>query len=486
MLNRFWQKLSQKKDQYLTRAKSSGDSLLAEPITLSRDQHNVSRKKISNSALKVLSRLNNAGYEAYLVGGGVRDILLNLSPKDFDIATNATPEQISKLFKNCRLIGRRFRLAHILFGREVIEVATFRAAHKESKNTNNQRAKVSEQGMLVRDNVYGSIEDDAQRRDFTVNALFYSSKNFTVIDHVGGIEDLQKNQLRLIGEPKSRYTEDPVRMLRAVRLSVKLSLNIEPQTAAPIASMASLLEHVSSARLWDESNKLLLAGFAYKTFHALCKYQLASQLFPQTIKCLSHSKNKDKNKSINKFIDAALINTDKRIANEQAVTPAFLFAVFLWAPLNEQNQINLSRGMTKQDAMHKAAAKVLEKQVQSIAIPKRFSMVMKDIWFMQHRFLNRKRKNVESLLQAPKFRAAYDFMLLRSYSDESLKPLVEWWTKIQAASFEQQLKMINSVNQNKGSSSKGNSAKGRKNNRGNKNNYRRRRNSSNPSKNNAQ
>ena len=269
--------------------KEDGEQSVESPIparvagqrrTLSRDQHPISRKEISENALKVLYRLNKGGYEAYLVGGGVRDLLLGKTPKDFDIATNATPEQIKALFSNCRLIGRRFRLAHIVFGRDVIEVATFRGHHHQV-NTSKHVSAQSDEGMLLRDNVYGTIEEDAERRDFTVNALYYSAKDFTLHDFEGGIEDLAERKLELIGDPETRYREDPVRMLRAVRFAAKLEMTISPRTAAPIRELAPLLQDIPAARLFEETLKLFLAGDGLATYKLLREYGLFQPLFPQ-------------------------------------------------------------------------------------------------------------------------------------------------------------------------------------------------------------
>lgn len=420
MFSRLWQKL--------TSSNASTENPSAR--ILARAEHNVSRKKISKNALKVLYRLNNANFEAYLVGGGVRDILLGLSPKDFDIATNATPEEVSKQFRNCRLIGRRFRLAHILFGREIIEVATFRANHQ---NSSSHHGKLSEQGLLVRDNVYGSLEEDAFRRDFTINALYYSAKDFTVIDHVGGLADLEAGQLRLIGEPEARYREDPVRILRAIRLACKLNINIEAATLAPIEELSELLEHISAARLWDECGKLFLAGHAQSTWQALIAHNVAYHLFPQTCAELK----REKQGKFNLFVNAALASTDKRIAQQQPVTPAFLFAVFLWQPVQSLTQSLISKGMVPYEASQKAAARVIDKQRQLIAIPKRFSIVAREIWSLQFRLTNRRKRNVDSLIQNPRFRAAYDFLCLRAGDDPELKSLADWWTDFQEASPEQ-------------------------------------------------
>ncbi len=428
---------------------SSANTRIANAKILSRDQHCVSRKKISKNALKVLYRLNEAGYDAYLVGGGVRDILLGLAPKDFDVATNATPEEIQAEFRNCRLIGRRFRLAHILYGREVIEVATFRAGH-DSTNlpdaSNNQRpidsrphqhkgkndrTRKSDQGMLVRDNVYGSIVEDAFRRDFTVNALYYTVSGFTVIDYTQGLEDLKARTLRLIGDPDERYREDPVRILRAIRLACKLNLTIEEKTAAPIEALASLLSHVSSARLWDESNKLLLAGHAAKTWNSLCKFNVARYLFAQTIESLEQTTNSELRQEHENFIQAALENTDKRIANSQPVTPAFLFAVFMWQPLQKQIAILENKGIPSYEAHQKAASIVMDQQRETIGIPKRFSAMAKEMWSLQFRLNNRRRKGVQSLISHARFRAAYDFLCLRAGNDKGLQNLATWWTDYQ-------------------------------------------------------
>jgi len=417
------------------------------PIILKRDAHNVSRKSISKNALKVLYRLNDAGYHAYLVGGGVRDILLGLQPKDFDVATDATPEEIYKLFRNCRLIGRRFRLAHILFGREVIEVATFRAGHETSvlpnkKGNKNDHARTSDHGMLVRDNVYGSMCDDAFRRDFTVNALYYTVKDFSVVDYTQGLRDLAERKLRLIGDPEARYTEDPVRILRAIRLSCKLNLDIESKTSAPIKSLAPLLEHVSPARLWDESNKMLLAGHAESTWNSLCEHQVAQFLFPQTISSLNNSNEPIIAQDFLSFITTALKNTDKRIANQQPVTPAFLFAVFLWLPQQQLAAKLKAKGIPPYEANQKAASKVMTIQCQSVGIPKRFSMIAKEIWALQHRLSNLRKKSVESLIANQRFRAAYDFLCLRAGNDESLSKLANWWTEYQEVDTQGKLKLL--------------------------------------------
>lgn len=394
-----------------------------EPEILTREQHTVSRADISEAALKVLYRLKKEGYAAYLVGGGVRDILLGLHPKDFDIATDATPEQVRQLFRNCRVIGRRFKLAHVMFGPEVIEVATFRAQTEDGDR------RQSEQGMLLRDNVYGSIEDDALRRDFTINALYYNIADFSVVDFVGGLDDLDMRQLRMIGDPEVRYREDPVRMLRAARLAAKLDLDIETQTAAPIPKMASLLREVSPARLFDETSKLFLMGAAEATFDELDALGLLAELFPATAKTLKQ----EPDGHAAALIRRALANTDARVADDRPVTPGFLYAALLWQPVQTAFEKRLARGDTAAEAFQHAASEVLDKQCQHTAIPRHFTTMMREIWTLQHRLPSRVGKRAERLAEHPRFRAAYDFLVLRAAVGEAEQELADWWTNWQEA-----------------------------------------------------
>ena len=394
-----------------------------------RDQHSVSREFISENALKVLYRLHKGGYEAFLVGGGVRDILLGLRPKDFDIATNATPEQIKKLFRNCRIIGRRFRLAHILYGRDIIEVATFRAHCDDNIE---QRG----DGMIVRDNVYGTVEEDAIRRDFTVNALYYNIADFSIHDYCGGLTDLEKRQLKMIGDPIERYKEDPVRMLRAVRLGCKLNLTIEENTAKPINDMAHLLEGIPAARLWEEYKKMFLSGRGQRTFNQLKSFGLLPYLFPQTTKAI------DEDDDFAEFVASALENTDRRISQDKSINPAFLLAVMLWKPLMDRTDRLVNKGMHFNDAFYKNFNPTINEQSQTVSIMKRYGAVMQDIWALQIRLKFNYGKRVWSVLEHPRFRAGYDFLLLRSEVDPSLKPLADWWTDFQEASREQRIKMI--------------------------------------------
>jgi poly(A) polymerase len=420
---------------------------------MTRGEHGISREDISPNALKVMYRLNGAGFEAYLVGGCVRDILMGHEPKDFDVATNATPEQIKGLFRNCRLIGRRFRLAHIVFGREVIEVATLRGHHSEDADDDNEpkgkaTGKRDVHGQLVRDNVFGSIEEDAERRDFTFNAMYYSVADFTVKDFANGLEAIEKREVKLIGDPEVRYREDPVRMLRAVRFAVKLSMSLHPQTAAPIKQLANLLTNIPPARLFEETLKLFLSGKGEKTFMMLREYGLIAPLFPQIQPFLADDSCREM-----QFILKVLRNTDERINNAQRVTPAFLYAALLWYPLEERCQIlQAESGLNAHDAFNIASGEVIAQQTKSIMIPKRFSTVMRDIWALQQRLPKRFGRRAFQLLTHPKFRAAYDFLLVRGQVEGGeLLELAQWWTHFQHAESGKQKAMLNSLKRNDGS-----------------------------------
>lgn len=389
---------------------------------IQRTEHCISRANISPNALKVLYRLHEAGYAAYLVGGSVRDLLLNLKPKDFDIATDAHPEQVKSLFRNCILIGKRFRLAHIRYGREIVEVATFRA----SQDIDHSDHVKTEQGLILRDNVYGTLPEDAFRRDFSVNALYYNIADFSVIDYCEGMNDLQHKILRLIGDPLKRYHEDPVRLIRAIRLAGKLGFTIDHQTAAPIISLAHLLHQVSPARLYEETLKLFLCGNAVAVFKLLHQYHLFGTLFPETNKLL-HTENEFK-LAATLFIDTALKNTDIRLAESKHVTPIFLFAVLLWYPLQQS-----LKELKKIDTfiMDRTAEKIIAQQVKHTAIPRRISAGAREIWTLQLRFKKPQLRSVNRLLSHQRFRAAYDFLLLRAIAEPSLNELAQWWSTIQ-------------------------------------------------------
>ncbi|AFJ48282.1 poly(A) polymerase [Shimwellia blattae DSM 4481 = NBRC 105725] len=407
-----------------------------------REQHSISRKDISENALKVLYRLNKSGYEAYLVGGGVRDLLLGKKPKDFDVTTNATPDQVRKLFRNCRLVGRRFRLAHVMFGPEIIEVATFRGHHEEQADR--QQSQRGQNGMLLRDNIFGSIEEDAQRRDFTINSLYYSVADFTVRDYVGGLNDLRAGIIRLIGTPETRYREDPVRMLRAVRFAAKLNMTIEPATGEPIPRLSTLLNDVPAARLYEESLKLLQSGYGYNTYRLLCEYQLFQPLFPTITRYFTENGDSP----MERIIAQVLKNTDNRIHNNMRVNPAFLFAAMLWYPQLEMTQkLAQESGLPWFDAFALAMNDVLDEACRALAIPKRITSLIRDIWQLQLRMSRRQGRRAWKLMEHPKFRAAFDLLALRAEVEHNgeLQRLATWWAEFQVAAPPLQKEMINQL-----------------------------------------
>ena len=367
------------------------------------------KKLLDQDALKILKKLNKSGYEAYLVGGCIRDILLGHKPKDFDIATSATPEQIHKLFKRSRIIGRRFKLVHIMFSaRKFIEVATFRAGKVQTSND----------GLVLRDNYYGTLEDDVFRRDFTVNGLYYDIKKSEVIDYVGGLDDLKALKIKMIGDPSERFEEDPVRMIRAVRFRAKLNANIESQLIEAIKTNSQLLVKIPPARLYEEVIKLFHNENSIEIFHELDRLGLLRHLFSQTKE--------------NPFVDSSLINTSERIRNGNSVTPAFLFAVFLWSAVNKRfNQIS-KKNKSRIELMLEASEDVIKKQTQQVMMPRWLSSRVKDIWLMQYHLENYNSKKSKALIRNPRFRMAYDFLVLRSESiDKDLKAKAEYWTNIQ-------------------------------------------------------
>ncbi|MDX1528419.1 MAG: polynucleotide adenylyltransferase PcnB, partial [Gammaproteobacteria bacterium] len=399
------------------------DCTIGEPQIIPRSAHNISRSNISSGALKVLYTLNKAGYEAYLVGGGVRDLLLGTTPKDFDVATDAHPEDIRKLFRNCRLIGRRFRLAHVRFGREVVEVATFRGAAADVKDEDHLKVN----GRIVRDNVYGTLEEDAFRRDFSVNCLYYNIADFSVVDFTGGMDDLKNRKLRMIGDPETRYREDPVRTLRALRFAAKLGFRIDPDSEGPLARAAEDLADIPPARLFEEVLKLFMEGCARKTFDLLRKYGVFEHLFPETNACLD-----DHDAEVaRRMVERALENTDARIAEGKPVTPAFLFAALLWEPVRQDVEAMIARGMSPFQAYDLAGVDVIARQVEHVALPKRFSVITREIWEMQPRLERQRGARAKQILTRPRFRAAYDFLLLRAEAGEPVAEAAEWWTRFQ-------------------------------------------------------
>lgn len=391
------------------------------PRIYSRAEHRVSRKYISESALKVLYRLNGAGFKAYLVGGAVRDLLLDREPKDFDIATNAHPEEIRELFRNSRLIGRRFRLAHVRFGREIIEVATFRAGH----DGGGDGVSIADGGRILRDNVYGEIDDDVWRRDFTANALYYDISDFSIVDYVGGFEDINQGKLRLIGDPQRRYREDPVRMLRAIRFAGKLDFSIDRSTRRSFERHGALLKDIAPARLFDEALKMFHSGRGLQTFSLLEEYRLFGHLFPLTME------NFLDDTSSHQLVIEALQNTDDRLSQNMSVNPAFIFAAILWGALQSRRESYLADGVPEPEAFSVAADEVIVEQVRRVAIPRRFTTIVRDIWFLQHRLSKPTRKRALKLIEHPRFRAAYDFLLLRERAGEQLNGIGSWWTDLQ-------------------------------------------------------
>jgi len=415
------------------------------PRIVPRPEHIITRANIAETALKVLYRLKAAGFESYLVGGGVRDLLLGREPKDFDIATDATPEEVRALFRNCRLIGRRFRLAHVHFGREIIEVATFRGSHD-----GNGSEGAAEDGMILRDNVYGSLEEDAWRRDFTINSLYYDIRDFSVVDYTGGLQDLEAGLLRVIGDAEQRYREDPVRMLRAIRFAAKLGFRIHPDSEGPIFELGETLEAVPPARLYEEILKLFLTGHGVASFELMRHYDLFRHLFPMTEACLA----REENGFPHQMVLRGLENTDARVIEGKPVTPAFLFAVLLWEPVRARAETLQAEGMSEIQALQSASEMVIAESVRHVALPKRFSLQTREIWVMQARLPRRNGKRAQRLLEMPRFRAAYDFLLLRAESgDEALQELAQWWTDFQAVDEESRAALSRNAPAGEGGSS---------------------------------
>lgn len=404
------------------------------------EDFSIDKKRISNNVRKITQRLTQVNYEAYLVGGGVRDLLLHHSPKDFDVATDATPEQVRKEFRNCRIIGRRFKLAHVYFKNELIEVSTFRAQQSAKQN----RKHVSDQGMVLRDNTYGDLKEDAWRRDFTINALYYDLQNDLIVDYTGGLNDINKKVIRIIGDAKQRYREDPVRMLRALRFAAKLDFEIAPQTAEPITALKELIWNVPPSRLFEEVLKLFFTGHAYKTYQVLKRYDYFNLLFPQVETAIEQIPH------FSELIEKALINTDSRIKQEKSINPAFLLAVLLWGPflleLKQQKQQQSKIFIAQQQA----AEIVISQQLETITIPKRFTQTIREIWEMQYRLPKRYGKRAYQTLEMRRFRAAYDFLLLRSEVDHTWQDLAKWWTTFQDIDEEKQTAMVDALPRNPG------------------------------------
>lgn len=414
-----------------TRASSSS------PRIIPREQHGIGRDHIHPCALKVTSGLQEAGYAAFIVGGAARDLLLGLEPKDFDVATNATPEEVRAIFRRSRIIGRRFRLVHVMCGAETVEVSTFRGGPsgptgpqglaESGENREVLQAHADEHGRLLRDNVFGSQEEDAKRRDFTVNALFFDPVQEELWDYLNGYEDIKARRFRIIGDPVQRFREDPVRMLRVVRLAAKLDMQIDPDTAAPIGVLAPLLRNVPPSRLFEEMLKLLLSGHALSCVVDLRSRGLHHGLLPMLDAILEQPLGE-------RFITLALKNTDERVRKEKPVSPGFLFAALLWHEVLATWNARQAAGEKPLHALHQAMSDVLAVQNENLAIPRRYDAIMKEIWAMQTRFTGRSGRRPFRLLEHPRFRAAYDFMLLRCESGEVDMELGKWWEAFQHAS----------------------------------------------------
>ncbi|MFT5282575.1 MAG: poly(A) polymerase [Yoonia sp.] len=438
------------------------------PEVINRDAHSMRNSDLTPNTLKVLQTLIKNGYKAYAVGGCIRDKLMGKEPKDFDVVTNATPEQIKACFRNCRLIGRRFRLAHITFGREIIEVATFRGHHdttqapsgdgdnekvkppaikqagpsRASQKAGELLASKNDAGQLTRDNIFGSIEEDAARRDFTFNAMYFDVEDESILDFAKGMEALETRKVVMIGDSEVRFTEDPVRMIRAVRFACKLHMQLPIALANSIKQNAHLMTNIPPARLFEEVSKLLLSGNGAVTFECLLTHNLLTPLFPLLTPLLT-----DVNSKEYQFILSMLKNTDNRINNQQRITPAFLYAAFLWYPMEERAQeLMFESTMPLHDAINLASADVLFQQSRRIMIPKRFSIPVREIWGLQLRLQRRQGRRCLQLLTHPRFRAAYDFLLLRgNIEGGDLFEVAQWWTVFQEVSENERTAMLNEL-----------------------------------------
>ncbi|WP_096085443.1 polynucleotide adenylyltransferase PcnB [Agaribacterium haliotis] len=412
------------------------------PLTATRvsgRENGIDKRDISHNALKVIELLQDAGWQAYLVGGGVRDLLLGGHPKDFDVATDATPEQVQKVFRRARIIGRRFKIVHVRMGREVIEVTTFRGSHEEASGK--QHAVQSDKGILLRDNVYGDLCSDAWRRDFSINALYYDPSDDSIVDYCNGLSALKQKSLSIIGEPDARYKEDPVRMLRAIRFMSKLGFSLDAASEQPIREHSDYLLEIPPARLFEEVLKLFMSGRAEAILEQLHHYHLLEHLFPAAADVFNRDESQAK-----RLLLCAAANTDERLAQGKRVTPAFIYAAFLWPRLQQQMQALRSQHRGgEQELLNKAATGVISEQLQRTAIPKRFLIPMREIWTLQLRLPRRDGRRAYTLLEHPRFRAAYDFLLLREQSGEELGQLGHWWTEFQVASEERRQALLESA-----------------------------------------
>jgi len=398
------------------------------PVRYSRDKHGIDRRYVSRHAIKVCEVLSQKGYDAYIVGGAVRDLIVGLEPKDFDVATNATPEQIRPLFRRARIIGRRFQLVHVVFGQEIIETSTFRAPASEGHETD-------EHGRILRDNQFGTHEQDAARRDFTLNALYYDPIKEEVIDYHHGVPDLKNRVVRMIGDPETRYREDPVRMLRAVRFAAKLNATIDPATRAPIENMAALIKNVPSSRLFDEMLKLLTCGHAMDCLQRLRELGLHKGMLPLIDMIFEESGGQQ-------FVELALERTDARVRSGKTVSPSFLFAALLWKLVDKRWNQLIEKGEPTIQALMTAADYVIDGQTETLAIQRRFQADMREIWLMQPRFERATPKGMWRMLDHPRFRAAVDFLQLRAEAREVDSVQAQWWMDLANADNATRTEMI--------------------------------------------
>lgn len=402
-----------------------------EPVILGPEQHGIDPKLVSNNAVRVTQTLQEAGFKAFVVGGAVRDLLLGVKPKDFDIATNATPEEVKKLFRRAFIIGRRFQIVHVMFGQDLLEVTTFRGRGSDN-------APKDEHGRVLRDNNFGPQHEDAERRDFTINAMYYDPATQTVLDYHGGIEDIRAKILRIIGQPEARYREDPVRMLRVVRFAAKLQFTIEPATRAPIPVMAPLINNVPAARVFDEMLKLLMSGHALACLKELRAAGLHHGLLPLLDVVLEQPIGM-------KFVTLALESTDTRVKAGKGVSPGFLFASLLWHQVLEKWNAYRAAGEAPIPALHLAADDVLDNQTDKLALQRRIATDMRDIWAMQPRFERRTGKSPYKLLEHPRFRAGFDFLLLRCESGELDAEVGNWWATFYAGDVAERDRLVTST-----------------------------------------
>jgi poly(A) polymerase len=403
----------------------------AKPVIYAKEKHGIGRESISKCARRTCEELQRAGYLAFVVGGAVRDLLLGMQPKDFDVATNATPDEVRSIFRRSRIIGRRFQIVHVLCGPETVETATFRAHFAREGETENR----DEHGRMLSDNVFGTQAEDALRRDFTMNALFYDPVKEEIWDYVHGLKDLKARKLVMIGDPATRYREDPVRMLRAARLAAKLGFVIDPQTREPIRSLRHLVENVPQARLFEEILKLLLSGNAVECVRLLRELELHRGLLPLLDWALDDA-------DTGPFAMAALRATDERLAQGKPVSPAFLLAALLWGQVEKNLKLFEAKGQPMIAALHSAMHEALDVQRDSLAIPRRFDATMKELWLLQPRFLQRGGQRPFRTLEHPRFRAAYDFFALRAASANAPQEVARWWEDFQNASPDERERML--------------------------------------------